>query len=68
MEALPDKWKVFTTCLKMSKNLETLSLSALYGTLLNEEQSEVLRDNLVKETKGAKSTSLALITSTVDPS
>ncbi|KAJ9547394.1 hypothetical protein OSB04_019937, partial [Centaurea solstitialis] len=35
MEAIPEQWETYTTCLTMSKDIKTLTLSELYGILLN---------------------------------
>ncbi|KAJ9539324.1 hypothetical protein OSB04_032057 [Centaurea solstitialis] len=37
MEALPEHWEIYTSCLTMSKDIKTLTLSELYGILLNRE-------------------------------
>ena len=47
-------------CLNLSKNLKTLSLSELYGNMLNHEQSGKLKKNLIWDVKDSKSTSVAL--------
>ena len=48
-------------CLTMSCDIKTLSLSELYGKMLNHEQTKQLKKNLVRDTKDTKSTSVALI-------
>ena len=48
-------------CLKLSKDIKTLSLSELYGIMLNHEQSLQLKKNLIRDVKDSKSTTVALI-------
>ncbi|KAJ9567001.1 hypothetical protein OSB04_002967 [Centaurea solstitialis] len=67
MESLPEYWETYTTCLTMSKDIKTLTLSELYGILLNREQQKKLTKNLIRDTKEAKSTSLALVSDSVPP-
>ncbi|KAJ9542218.1 hypothetical protein OSB04_028724 [Centaurea solstitialis] len=67
MEALPEQWETYTTCLTMSKDIKTLTLSELYGILLNSEQQKKLKKNLIRDTKDSKSTSLALVSDSVPP-
>ncbi|KAJ9566402.1 hypothetical protein OSB04_002368 [Centaurea solstitialis] len=67
MEALPKYWGTYTTCLTMSKDIKTLTLSELYGILLNREQQKKLKKNLIRDTKDSKSTSLALVSDSVPP-
>ncbi|KAJ9544835.1 hypothetical protein OSB04_024542 [Centaurea solstitialis] len=43
MEALPERWEIYTSCLTMSKDIKTLTLSELYGILLNREQQKKLK-------------------------
>ena len=47
-------------CLKMSKDIKTLSPSELYGIILNHEQNLQLKKNIIKDVKDSKSTSVAL--------
>ena len=61
MEALPESWSNLTMCLKFSKDLKTLTLSELYGIMLNHEQSIQLKKNLIRDAKDSKSTSVALV-------
>ncbi|KAJ9544126.1 hypothetical protein OSB04_023833 [Centaurea solstitialis] len=49
MESLPEHWKMYTTCLTMSKAIKT----------------NKLKKNLLRDTKDFKSTSLALVTESV---
>ncbi|KAJ9561542.1 hypothetical protein OSB04_006702 [Centaurea solstitialis] len=65
MEVLPKHWEIYTTCLTMSKDIKTLTLSELYGILLNREQQKKLKKNFVRDTKGSKSSSLALVSDSV---
>ncbi|KAJ9542460.1 hypothetical protein OSB04_028966 [Centaurea solstitialis] len=67
VEALPEHWEIYTSCLTMSKDIKTLTLSELYGILLNREQQKKLKKNLIKDTKDSKSTSLALVSDSVPP-
>ncbi|KAJ9553319.1 hypothetical protein OSB04_017364 [Centaurea solstitialis] len=67
MEALPKQREIYTTCLTMSKYIKTLTLSELYGILLNREQQNKLKKNLIRDTKDSKSTSLALVSDSVPP-
>ncbi|KAJ9545060.1 hypothetical protein OSB04_024767 [Centaurea solstitialis] len=68
MEALPEYWENYTMCLKMSKDIKTITLSELYGMMLNHEQTKSLKTNLIRDTKDVKSTSLALVFDTAQPS
>ncbi|KAJ9539223.1 hypothetical protein OSB04_031956 [Centaurea solstitialis] len=68
MEALPYHWENYTMCLKMSKDIKTITLSELYGMMLNHEQHKTLKSNLIRDTKDVKSTSLALISDSPQPS
>ncbi|KAJ9566537.1 hypothetical protein OSB04_002503 [Centaurea solstitialis] len=68
MEALPDHWENYTMCLKMSKDIKTITLSKLYGMMLNHEQHKTLKSNFIRYTKDVKSTSLALISNFPQPS
>ncbi|KAJ9565935.1 hypothetical protein OSB04_001901 [Centaurea solstitialis] len=65
MEALPKHWEIYTSCLTMSKDIKTLTLSELYGILLNREQQKKLKKNLIRDTKDSKSTSVALVSDSV---
>ncbi|KAJ9539388.1 hypothetical protein OSB04_032121 [Centaurea solstitialis] len=67
MEALPEQWETYTTCLTISKDIKTLTLSELYGILLNREQQKKLKKNLIRDTKDSNSTSLALVSDSVPP-
>ncbi|KAJ9538908.1 hypothetical protein OSB04_031641 [Centaurea solstitialis] len=71
METLPEYWETYTMCLKMSKDIKTITLSELYGMMLNHEQTKSLKMNLIRDTKcwdAAKGTSLALISDASQPS
>ncbi|KAJ9538956.1 hypothetical protein OSB04_031689 [Centaurea solstitialis] len=65
MEALPEHWEVYTSCLTMSKDIKTLTLSELYGILLNREQQKKLKKNLIRDSKDTKSNSVALVSDSV---
>ncbi|KAJ9544838.1 LOW QUALITY PROTEIN: hypothetical protein OSB04_024545 [Centaurea solstitialis] len=65
MEALPEHWETYTSCLTMSQDIKTLTLSELYGILLNREQQKKLKKNLIRDTKDSKSTSVALVSDSV---
>ncbi|KAJ9552588.1 hypothetical protein OSB04_016633 [Centaurea solstitialis] len=65
MESLPEYWETYTTCLTMSKDIKTLTLSELYGIVLNHEQQKKLKKNLIRDTKETKSNSLALVSDSV---
>ncbi|KAJ9544642.1 hypothetical protein OSB04_024349 [Centaurea solstitialis] len=67
MEAFPEHWEMYTSCLTMSKDIKTLTLSELYGILLNREQQKKLKKNLIRDTKDSKSTSVALVSDSVPP-
>ncbi|KAJ9555814.1 hypothetical protein OSB04_010428 [Centaurea solstitialis] len=67
MEALPEHWEIYTSCLTMSKDINTLTLSELYGILLNREQQKKLKKNLIRDSKESKSTSVALVSDSVPP-
>ena len=54
MDALPESWSNYTMCLKLSKDIKTLSLSELYGIMLNHEQSLQLKKNLIRGVKDPK--------------
>src|SRR5581483_5493372 len=68
MEALPDHLENYTMCLKMSKDIKTISLSELYGVMLNHEHHKTLKSDLLRDTKDVKSTSLALLSNSSQPS
>ncbi|KAI3707468.1 hypothetical protein L6452_26018 [Arctium lappa] len=68
LECLPESWDSYSICLKLTKELNSLSLSTLYGILLNYEQSNLLEKNLVKDSKESKSTPVALVSSEIIPS
>ncbi|KAJ9560541.1 hypothetical protein OSB04_005701 [Centaurea solstitialis] len=69
MEALPEYRETYTMCQKMSKGIKTITLSELYGMMLNHEQTKSLKTNLIRDTKdAAKGTSLALISDAPQPS
>ncbi|KAJ9566810.1 hypothetical protein OSB04_002776 [Centaurea solstitialis] len=40
MEALPEHWEIYTSCLTMSKDIKTLTLSELYVTITELESSD----------------------------
>ncbi|KAI3702020.1 hypothetical protein L6452_27606 [Arctium lappa] len=63
LECLPESWDSYSMCLKLTKDLNSLSLSTLYGIFLNYEQSNLLKNNLVKYSKDSKSTHVALVSS-----
>ncbi|KAJ9544522.1 hypothetical protein OSB04_024229 [Centaurea solstitialis] len=65
LEALPEHWEIYTSCLTMSKDIKTLTLSELYGILLNREQQKKLKKNLIRDTKDTKSNSVALVSDSV---
>ncbi|KAJ9562642.1 hypothetical protein OSB04_007802 [Centaurea solstitialis] len=65
MEALPEHWEIYTSCLTMSKDIKTLTLSELYGILLNREQHKKLKKDLIRDTKDTKSNSVALVSDSV---
>ncbi|KAJ9554117.1 hypothetical protein OSB04_018162 [Centaurea solstitialis] len=67
MEALPEHWEVYTSCLTMSKDIKTLTLSELYDILLNREQQKKLKKNLIRDTKEPKSNTVALVSDSVTP-
>lgn len=59
MDCLPDFWETICTCIKQTKDLEQMPLTALYGTLMNYEQTKNQRKSLIKDIKS--SSSIALI-------
>ncbi|KAI3693088.1 hypothetical protein L6452_32916 [Arctium lappa] len=68
LECLPECWDNYSICLKLTKDLNSLSLSTLYGILLNYKQSNLLKKNLIKYSKDSKSTPVALVSSKIIPS
>ncbi|KAJ9560426.1 hypothetical protein OSB04_005586 [Centaurea solstitialis] len=68
MEALPEYWENYTMCLKMSKDIKTITLRELYGMMLNHEQTKTLKSNLIRDSKDVKSNPLALISESPQPS
>ncbi|KAI3668197.1 hypothetical protein L6452_43274 [Arctium lappa] len=68
LECLPESWDSYSICLKLTKDLNSLFLSTLYGILLNYEQSNLLKKNLVKDSKESKSTPVTLVFSEIIPS
>jgi len=58
MECLPDFWETICTCIKQTKDLDNMPLTALYGTLMNFEQTKNQRKSLIKD---IKSSSIALV-------
>ncbi|KAJ9553162.1 hypothetical protein OSB04_017207 [Centaurea solstitialis] len=48
MKSLLKHWEMYTTCLTMSKDIKTLTLSELYSILLNHEQQKKLKKNLTE--------------------
>ncbi|KAJ9544061.1 hypothetical protein OSB04_023768 [Centaurea solstitialis] len=65
MEALPEHWEIYISSLTMSKDIKTLTLSELYGILLNREQQKKLKKNLIRDSKDTKSNSVALVSDSV---
>ncbi|KAJ9538897.1 hypothetical protein OSB04_031630 [Centaurea solstitialis] len=53
MEGLPDFWENICTCIKTSKDLETMPLSVLFGTLVNYEQTKLQRKSLFNDIKSS---------------
>ena len=51
MESLPESSETYIMCLTMSCDIKTLSLSELYGRMLNHEQTKQLKKNLLRDTK-----------------
>ncbi|KAJ9547260.1 hypothetical protein OSB04_019803 [Centaurea solstitialis] len=51
-----------------SQDTKSITLSELYGMMLNHEQHKTLKSNLIRDTKDVKSTSLALISESPQPS
>ncbi|KAI3773028.1 hypothetical protein L6452_04225 [Arctium lappa] len=58
MDCLPEFWENICTCIKSTKDLDSMPLTALYGTLFNYEQSKLLRKSFTKVIIGY---SLALV-------
>ncbi|KAJ9566374.1 LOW QUALITY PROTEIN: hypothetical protein OSB04_002340 [Centaurea solstitialis] len=52
MDGLPEFWENICTCIKTSKDLETVSLTVLFGTLVNYEQTKLQRKHL-RDIKGS---------------
>ena len=65
MESLPESWETYTMCLTMSCDIKTLSLSELYGRMLNHEQTTQLKKNLVRDSKDTKSASVGLVSESI---
>ena len=65
MESLPESWETYTMCLTMSCDIKTLSLSELYGRMINHEQTKQLKNNLLRDNKDSKSTSIALVSKSI---
>ncbi|KAJ9542522.1 hypothetical protein OSB04_029028 [Centaurea solstitialis] len=51
MDGLPDFWENICTCIKTSKDLETMPLTVLFGTLVNYEQTKLQRKSLIRDVK-----------------
>ncbi|KAI3684878.1 hypothetical protein L6452_34105 [Arctium lappa] len=49
MDGLPDFWNTLSTCIKTSRDLESLPLTSLYGMFLNYEQTQLQRKTIYKE-------------------
>ncbi|KAJ9552897.1 hypothetical protein OSB04_016942 [Centaurea solstitialis] len=58
MDGLPKFWENICSCIKTSKELETMSLTVLFGTLVNYEQTKIKRKSL---TRDIKSSSIAFL-------
>ncbi|KAI3719184.1 hypothetical protein L6452_20078 [Arctium lappa] len=58
MDGLPDFWNTLSTCIKTSRDLESLPLTSLYGMFLNHEQTQLQRKTIYKEMRAP---SMALI-------
>ncbi|KAI3728046.1 hypothetical protein L6452_16674 [Arctium lappa] len=58
IDCLPEFWENICTCIKSTKDLDSMPLTALYGTLFNYEQTKLLRKSFTKDIKGS---SLALV-------
>ncbi|KAI3702841.1 hypothetical protein L6452_28594 [Arctium lappa] len=58
MDGLPDFWNTLSTCIKTSRDLESLPLTSLYGMFLNHEQTQLQRKTIYKEIRAP---SMALI-------
>ncbi|KAI3718316.1 hypothetical protein L6452_19180 [Arctium lappa] len=68
LECLPESCESYSMCLKLTKDLNYLSLSTLYGIFLNYEQSNILKRNLIKDSKDSKSTHVSLVYLEIIPS
>ncbi|KAJ9557331.1 hypothetical protein OSB04_011945 [Centaurea solstitialis] len=53
MDGLPEFWENICTCIKTSKDLETMPLSVLFGTLVNYEQTKLQRKSLFNDIKSS---------------
>ncbi|KAJ9547156.1 hypothetical protein OSB04_019699 [Centaurea solstitialis] len=51
MDGLPDFWENICTCIKTSKDLETMPLMVLLGTLVNYERTKLQRKSLIRDIK-----------------
>ncbi|KAJ9566213.1 hypothetical protein OSB04_002179 [Centaurea solstitialis] len=61
--------KTYDIVYSNSQDIKTITLSELYGMMLNHEQTKSLKTNLIRDTKdAAKGTSLALISDAPQPS
>ncbi|KAI3718528.1 hypothetical protein L6452_19402 [Arctium lappa] len=58
MDGLPDFWENICTCIKTTKDLDHMSLTVLYGSLFNYEQTMIQMKIVIKE---IRSSSMALI-------
>ncbi|KAI3715976.1 hypothetical protein L6452_22980 [Arctium lappa] len=58
MDGLQDFWNTLSTCIKTSRDLESLPLTSLYGMFLNHEQTQLQRKTIYKEIRAP---SMALI-------
>ncbi|KAI3716218.1 hypothetical protein L6452_23399 [Arctium lappa] len=58
MDYLPEFWENICTCIKSTKDLDSMPLTVLYGTLFNYEQTKLLRKSI---TNDIKSSYLALV-------
>ncbi|KAJ9545020.1 hypothetical protein OSB04_024727 [Centaurea solstitialis] len=57
--------KTIGTTYSNSEDIKTLTLSELYGILLNREQQKKLKKNLIRDSKDTKSNSVALVSDSV---
>ncbi|KAI3757499.1 hypothetical protein L6452_05038 [Arctium lappa] len=53
MDCLPEFWENICTCIKSTKDLDSMPLTALYGTLFNHEQTKLLRKSITKDIKSS---------------